>query len=125
VIGRQDKRVIDLSILLETIGELDREMADLMFEVVDSLKENADKLTAALSAKDGRAARAVAHALKGTTRSMGAVEIGAIFERIQDAVDRHDLGQAISATAELEPARLRLVNETGGIRRYFAAAAGA
>jgi PAS domain S-box-containing protein len=124
LIGRQDKHVIDLAILLETIGELDREMADLMFGVVDGLVGNTAKLMAALAEQDGRAARSVAHAMKGTTRSMGAVEIGQVFERIQDAIDRRDFDQARSAAAELEPARRRLVDETKDMRRYFAAAGG-
>ena len=124
LVERQDKAVINLAVLLETVGELDRDVADLMFGVVDSLKDNADQLDAALAANDGKTARSVAHAMKGATRSMGAVEIGEMFSRIQDALDQRDFDGARSLVAGLEPARVRLVAETEGLRRHFATGEG-
>ena len=124
LVDRQDKAVINLSILLETVGELDRDVADLMFGVVDSLKDNAGQLDAALAANDGKTARSVAHAMKGATRSMGAVEIGEMFSRIQDALDQRDFDGARRLIAGLEPARVRLVAETEGLRQHFATGEG-
>jgi PAS domain S-box-containing protein len=125
LIDRQDKSVIDLSVLLATVGQLDGDVAGLMFEVIDSLKDNAEQLDAALKQKDGRTARSVAHAMKGATKSMGAVEIGDVFSRIQDAIDQRDPDKAQSLIVELEPARLRLVDQTKDMRQHFAAEAGA
>jgi PAS domain S-box-containing protein len=125
LIDRQDKTIVDLSVLLETVGELDRDVADLMFDVVDGLKDNADQLDAALAQDDGRTARSVAHAMKGATRSMGAAEIGEIFSRIQDALDQRDFKAARALVVELEPARARLVAQTQDLRQHFGTGQGA
>jgi len=119
VIGYLDTKVIDLSTLLETVGQLDRDVARMMIDFVDSLGTNVEQLIAAISRGEVRAARSVAHAMKGATLSLGAHEISSLFSRIQQAIDQGAWAKAGALTAELEPARVRLVDQMGGIRRHF------
>jgi signal transduction histidine kinase/CheY-like chemotaxis protein len=119
LIGRLDKKTVDLAVLLSTVGALDRDVAGLMFGVLDDLGGNIAQLNDALANSDLRTARSVAHAMKGATKSMGAVELGELFARIQDSIDRRDLDDARRHVPELAPALARAIDQPRDLRRHF------
>ena len=75
-------------------GQAEEEVDDeLMMIFFDSATKNRDKLIAALSNKDWREVRSVAHSVKGSAVSFGYPELSKMAETVQTAIDEENMEQ--------------------------------
>jgi response regulator RpfG family c-di-GMP phosphodiesterase len=97
----QDGRVLDTSRLEETFGGFNDEARGFMTDFA----EDAD----ALNAGQRTLARDEVHALKGASRSLGAVALGDLASDVQDLIDLGDMERARALMPRLRQARIDLV----------------
>lgn len=99
-----DPDIFDPETLGGAFGGLDQEAKDLIASAADAWIGKVADINAALAAGDKKAARDVAHALKGAALSVGANRLGGIAADIQDFLDADDLDMAGIMAEVLEPA---------------------
>lgn len=98
-----DPDIFDPDTLGAAFGGLDQEAKDLITSASEAWVEKVAAINAALASGDSKAAREVAHALKGAALSVGANRLGGIASDIQDFLDGGDLDMAKIMAEVLEP----------------------
>lgn len=98
-----DPDIFDPATLGAAFGGLDQEAKDLIKSASDAWVEKVTAINTALASGDSKAARDVAHALKGAALSVGANRLGGIASDIQDFLDADDLDMAKIMAEVLEP----------------------
>ena len=98
-----DPDIFDPNTLGAAFGGLDQEAKDLITSASAAWVEKVAAINAALALEDSKAARDVAHALKGAALSVGANRLGGIASDIQDFLDADDLDMAKIIAEVLEP----------------------
>jgi PAS domain S-box-containing protein len=97
---------------LATLNEIfstQQEIQDLLRDFADSVRENVATIAAAIARADWAAAYRGAHQLKGVAGNVGAIELSAAAEALEQALDR---GRTAVAPPALPPllARLRITH---------------
>jgi CheY-like chemotaxis protein/HPt (histidine-containing phosphotransfer) domain-containing protein len=100
-----DPAILDVTRLEETFGGFDDEARSFLSDFVEDAGGMIDKLKRALAAGQSKLARDEVHALKGASRSLGAIALGDAASEVQDLIDRGANGQATLAVARLHAAR--------------------
>jgi PAS domain S-box-containing protein len=103
-----DPSIFDVTRLEETFGGFDDEARSFLGDFVEDASGMVDKVERALAAGQSKLARDEVHALKGASRSLGAVALGDAASEVQDLIDRGASGQAMLAVARLRAAREEL-----------------
>ena len=98
-----DPDIFDPNTWGAAFGGLDQEAKDLITSASAAWVEKVAAINAALALEDSKAARDVAHALKGAALSVGANRLGGIASDIQDFLDADDLDMAKIMAEVLEP----------------------
>ena len=88
--------------LKETFGALDADARTLLVGFIQSTREMATAVTAALDQANWSLARELAHALKGEALSVGAVRLGEVASEVQNYLDLNDPETAIMFAGGLE-----------------------
>ena len=89
-----DPDIFDTDRLVDSFGTFDRAAAEFVTSFLDSLETRIAALQQAIADEDGKAARDVAHALKGAANSIGAKRVGGVMGDIQDMLDAGDVATA-------------------------------
>jgi signal transduction histidine kinase/DNA-binding response OmpR family regulator/HPt (histidine-containing phosphotransfer) domain-containing protein len=98
-----DPEIFELQRFRETFGALDAESLGFLQQFLASVPDTLASLDAALQAGDLAEARHVAHALKGSARSIGAARLGQIAADVQDMLDAGDADSAELMASVLAP----------------------
>ncbi len=109
-----DPAILDITRLEETFGGFDDEARSFLGDFVEDAGGMVDKVERALVAGQSKLARDEVHALKGASRSLGAVALGDAASDVQDLIDRGAPAQAALAVARLRAAREALARLVGG-----------
>ncbi|MBF0561047.1 MAG: response regulator, partial [Alphaproteobacteria bacterium] len=96
--------VLDLSYLREITNNNDTAVEALLGDFVHSIHALVEDVEQNLAGGDIIAARDAAHSIKGCAQMAGAMDLGAIGAKIQDFLDRGDVGQATAQMAFVRPA---------------------
>ena len=91
-----------------------RPLPNRLGDFVEDAGGMVDKVERALVAGQSKLARDEVHALKGASRSLGAVALGDAASDVQDLIDRGAPAQAALAVARLRAAREALARLVGG-----------
>ena len=94
--------VLDLDVLRQLVGGDDGAVYGLLREYVDTADGELQKLVSGIEGGDARAVAFVAHKLKSSSRSVGAVSLGALFEQMEMAGKASDLSALESLGAQLD-----------------------
>jgi len=105
-----DPEIFELTRFRETFGTLDAESLGFLASFLASVPGTIAALEAALRAADLAEARHVAHALKGSARSIGAARLGQIASDLQDMLDAADADSAELLASVLAPTYDELVD---------------
>jgi CheY-like chemotaxis protein/HPt (histidine-containing phosphotransfer) domain-containing protein len=108
-----DPAILDVTRLEETFGGFDDEARSFLGDFVEDAGGMVDKIERALTAGQSKLARDEVHALKGASRSLGAVALGDAASEVQDLIDRGAPGQAMLAVVRLRAAREALARLVG------------
>jgi two-component system, sensor histidine kinase and response regulator len=108
-----DPAILDVTRLEETFGGFDDEARSFLGDFVEDAGGMVDKVERALAAGQSKLARDEVHALKGASRSLGAVALGDAASEVQDLIDRGAPGQATLAVVRLRAAREALARLVG------------
>ena len=111
-----DPQILDVVRLIESFGAWDGEARDFLDGFLADVPRMIGALLAALAAPDTDAARAAAHALKGSARSTGAVRLGQLASDVQDCLDGDDPETALMLAELLMPTHEELVQATASLR---------
>ena len=98
-----DPEIFELQRFRETFGTLDAESLGFLRQFLASVPGTLASLDAALQGGDAAEARHVAHALKGSARSIGAARLGQIAADVQDMLDAGDADSAEMLASVLAP----------------------
>ncbi len=98
-----DPDIFDPARLTETFGAFDAAAGEFLSRFVEDAVEKLPKIAAAAAARDLKALRHEAHALKGAGYSMGATRLGNLASDLQDACDANDADTAALMAELLEP----------------------
>ena len=90
-----DPDIFDSTRLEDSFGPFDADAAEFVSNFLQTLGDQIAELDAALTKGDARKARGIAHAMKGSTSSVGAIRMGRIMGDIQDSLDDEDLETAV------------------------------
>jgi PAS domain S-box-containing protein len=99
------KPVLDLRALVELVGGEPEVLSELLGDYCRSLRESADELKTAWARGATEAVQGVAHRLKSSSRSVGALALGEICERLEAAGSRADLAAIHGLVRDFEGAR--------------------
>jgi PAS domain S-box-containing protein len=105
----QDGRVLDTSRLEETFGGFNDEARGFMTDFAEDADGMILRVERALNAGQRKLARDEVHALKGASRSLGAVALGDLASDVQDLIDLGDMERARALMPRLRQARIDLV----------------
>jgi HPt (histidine-containing phosphotransfer) domain-containing protein len=96
-----DERVLaDLHEDFASTGDLD-ELATLIRNFLARSEESVAAVAAAVAADDAEGVRTAAHKLTGSSRTLGALRLGAVAARVESAAAEGDLTTARDAAGEL------------------------
>lgn len=85
-----ERAVLDPSYLLETFdGDVGR-VAEIALGFLDPSRRTAAAISAAVAVRDGEAARAAGHKLRGSSRGVGALRLAALGDALESAAGRED-----------------------------------
>ena len=108
-----DPAILDVTRLEETFGGFDDEARSFLGDFVEDAGGMIDKVERALAAGKSKLARDEVHALKGASRSLGAVALGDAASEVQDLIDRGASSQAMAAVSRVREAREALARLVG------------
>jgi signal transduction histidine kinase/CheY-like chemotaxis protein/HPt (histidine-containing phosphotransfer) domain-containing protein len=111
VLPEWDSDIFDPRPLSDMFGSLDAGAKDFLSSFVADAGKKVGEIEAAMAKGDLTATRFIAHALKGSGLSMGAIRLGNLASDLQDACDANDTDTA-ALMAELLPDTWRELNET-------------
>ena len=103
-----DPDIFDPARLTETFGAFDAGAAEFLSRFVEDAMEKLPIIAAAAGARDLKALRHEAHALKGAGYSMGTTRLGNLASDLQDACDAEDADTALLMAELLEPTIVEL-----------------
>jgi HPt (histidine-containing phosphotransfer) domain-containing protein len=101
--------VLDTSRLEETFGGFNDEARGFMTDFAEDADGMILRVERALNAGQRKLARDEVHALKGASRSLGAVALGDLASDVQDLIDLGDMERARALMPRLRQARIDLV----------------
>jgi CheY-like chemotaxis protein/HPt (histidine-containing phosphotransfer) domain-containing protein len=99
------KPILDLRVLAELVGGESDALSEFLADYCGSLRESAEALQAAWAQGAADAVQAVAHRLKSSSHSVGALTLGQICERLETAGRRADLAAIHALMRDFERAR--------------------
>ena len=99
------KPILDLRVLAELVGGEPDALSEFLGDYCGSLRESAEALQAAWAQGAADAVQAVAHRLKSSSHSVGALTLGQICERLETAGRRADLAAIHALMGDFERAR--------------------
>ncbi|WP_430397814.1 PAS domain S-box protein [Ferrovibrio sp.] len=98
----------DVAQIIDAFGSFDAEAKELVSNFVDELDARFTQIDGALSKGEALSAQKLAHALKGSSRSLGAVRLGAVAAEMQTALEATDIAKARGLQTELLAAGVAL-----------------
>jgi CheY-like chemotaxis protein/HPt (histidine-containing phosphotransfer) domain-containing protein len=105
--------LLDLSALSSALGEDRDKMRKYAFLFLDTAREGLAEIDVALAGGDLARAAAVAHRIKSSARTVGAISFGAVCAELEAQHERAALAQARALTARLRSLHARLERQVG------------
>ena len=107
--GRFDKLpAFDLAQIVDAFGSFDADAKELVNDFMNELDARFAQIREAMDTGDAQTARKLAHALKGSAKSLGAARLGAAAGEIQAALESADIPAAQELHQDMQAAGLAM-----------------